>query len=84
MVMLALAGVLLVLAGVAMLWFGGQLAHSIARLEQKLARAWPSLYPGILGRVYTSEKAWRDVFVPVLGIAFLAVGLIWLRKGMGT
>jgi hypothetical protein len=41
-------------------------------------------YPGTLGRVYKSEKAWRDVFVPILGVAFLAVGLIWLWKGMGT
>jgi hypothetical protein len=81
---LALVGVLLVLLGFAMLWFRGRLARSIARVEQKQARAWPGLYPGTLGRVYTSEKAWRDVFVPVLGVAFLAVGLIWLWKGMGT
>jgi hypothetical protein len=82
--MLALAGVLLVLLGVAMLWFRGRLAHSIARVEQRQAHAWPRFYPGTLGRVYKSEKAWRDVFVPILGVAFLAVGLIWLRKGMGT
>jgi len=84
MVMLALGGVVLVLAAVAMLWFRGQLARSIARVEQKLARAWPGSYPETLGRVYTSEKAWQDVFVPILGVAFLAVGLIWLWKGKET
>jgi predicted membrane protein len=84
MVMLALGGVVLVLAAVAMLWFRGQLARSIARVEQKLARAWPGFYPETLGRVYTSEKAWQDVFVPILGVAFLAVGLIWLWKGKET
>jgi hypothetical protein len=67
--MLALAGVLLVLLGVAMLWFRGRLAHSIARVEQRQAHAWPRFYPGTLGRVYKSEKAWRDVFVPILGVA---------------
>jgi hypothetical protein len=44
----------------------------------------PGFYPETLGRVYTSEKAWQDVFVPILGVAFLAVGLIWLWKGKET
>jgi hypothetical protein len=38
-------------------------------------------YPGRIGRVYTSEWAWRNVFVPVLGLAFLLVGFLWLWKG---
>lgn len=73
--------VLIVLIGAAMLWKRDRLARHVARRQQDLARAMPRAYPGRIGRVYTSEWAWRNVFVPVLGLTFLLVGLLWLWKG---
>jgi hypothetical protein len=57
-----------------------RLARYIARVQQTLSRAWPWAYPGIIGRFYTSEKAWR-IFIPVLGVAYATFGLLWLWKG---
>jgi hypothetical protein len=29
----------------------------------------------------TSEKAWRNVFIPILAVALISVGLLWLWEG---
>jgi predicted membrane protein len=80
-VMYLLLDVLLVLLGASMLWYRERLARCIARVQQNQSRAWPWAYPGIIGRFYTSEKAWRNVFIPILAVAFLCVSVLWLWKG---
>lgn len=35
---------------------------------------------GIIGRFYTSQKAWRNVFIPILAVASLFVGVVWLWR----
>ena len=73
--------ILLVVLGASMLWYREPLARYVARVQQDLSRAWPWAYPGILGRFYSSEKAWRNFFIPVLAVAWLLVGALWLWKG---
>ena len=70
--------VLIVLIGAAMLWKRDRLAHHAARWQRDLARG---MHPAPTGHVYASYRAWRNVFVPVLGLTFLLVGLILLWKG---
>jgi hypothetical protein len=73
--------ILLVLFGVSIIWYRERLARCMARVQQTLSRAWPWAYPGVIGRCYTSEKAWRNFFIPVLGVAYAIFGLLWLWKG---
>jgi hypothetical protein len=80
--MLLLIGALLVLLSVAMLWKRERLARYMARVQENQSRVWPSFYPGIVGRLYTSERAWRSFFVPVLALACLAFGVAWLWGGL--
>jgi hypothetical protein len=68
--------ILLVLLGASMLWYRERLARYMARVQQSQSRAWPWAYPGIIGRVYTSEKAWRNVFIPILAVASLFAGVL--------
>jgi hypothetical protein len=75
-----LLAILLVLLGVSMLWYRERLARYIAPLQQTLSRAWPWAYPGVIGRFYRSENAWR-IFIPILGVAYATFGLLWLWKG---
>jgi hypothetical protein len=63
-----------------MLWYRERLARHMAQVQQTQSRAWPWAYPGIIGRSYTSEKAWRNVFIPILAVAWLFVGMILLWK----
>jgi predicted membrane protein len=79
--MYLLLDILLVVLGASMLWYRERLARYIARVQQHQSRAWPWAYPGIIGRFYTSEKAWRNVFIPILAFASLFVGVLWLWKG---
>jgi hypothetical protein len=65
-----------------MFWYRERLARYMARVQQNQSRPWPRAYPGIIGRLYTSEKAWRNVFIPILAVASLFVGVIWLWKGV--
>src|SRR3989304_10506980 len=64
------------------LWKRDRLARSSARWQQRQARAASWAYPGWLGRVYTSETAWRIAFVPLLGLALIVVGLVYLWRGV--
>jgi hypothetical protein len=48
-----------------MIWYRERLARYTARVQQNQSRAWPWAYPGIIGRIYSSEKAWRNVFIPI-------------------
>lgn len=73
--------ILMVLLGVAILWKRDRLARYAARWQKGHARTMPWAYPGWLGRVYTSERAWR-MFIPLFGLAFLAFGLLWLWQGV--
>jgi predicted membrane protein len=77
-----LLDILLVFLGASMLWYRERLARYLARVQQNHSRAWPWAYPGIIGRLYTSEKAWRNVFIPILAVASLFVGVIWLWEGV--
>ena len=76
-----LLDILIVLIGASLLLYRGQLARYIAGVQQTLSRAWPWAYPGVIGRFYTSESAWRHFFIPVLGVAFVIFGLVWLWNG---
>lgn len=76
--MLLLVGVFQVLLGVALLWHRERLARYMAGVQHDQSRASPWFYPGIVGRLYTSERAWRNFFVPVLALASVAFGLMWL------
>jgi hypothetical protein len=76
-----LLDILLVLLGASMLLYRQRLARYFARVQQNQSRAWPWAFPGIIGRFYTSETAWRNVFIPVLATASLFVGVLWLWKG---
>jgi hypothetical protein len=73
--------VLIVLLGVAMLWKRDRLARYVAGWEQRLARAFPRLYFGPLGRIYKSERAWR-FFIPLFGLACILFGLFYLWRGV--
>jgi len=74
--------ILLVFLGASMLWYRERLARCMARVQQNQSRAWPWAYPGIIGRFYTSEKVWRNFFIPILAAASLFVGVVWLWKGV--
>jgi hypothetical protein len=39
------------------------------------------MYPGRLGRWYTSEKAWRSLFIPAFALATMLLGRLWLLEG---
>jgi uncharacterized iron-regulated membrane protein len=80
--MYLLFDILLVLLGAAMFWYRRPLGSYMARVQQDQARSCPWLYPGRLGRRYTSEKAWRTFLIPALAVAFLLFGLLWLWKGV--
>jgi hypothetical protein len=71
----------LVVLGAMIFWYRERLGRSMARLQQDQARTWPWLYPGRLGRWYTSERAWRRLLIPVLAIALILFGSVWLWKG---
>jgi hypothetical protein len=71
--------ILIVLFGVAMLLKRDRLARFIADWQQSLARAFPRLYFGPLGRIYKSEKAWR-IFIPLFGLAFVLFGSLYLWR----
>ena len=79
--MYLLLDILLVLLGASMLWYRQRLARHMARVQQNQSRAWPWAYPGIIGRICTSEKAWRNVFIPILAVAWLFMGVLFLWKG---
>jgi hypothetical protein len=34
-----------------------------------------------MGRIYDSEKAWRNIFIPILAVAWLFMGVLFLWKG---
>jgi len=80
--MYLLLDIFLVLLGASMLWYRERLARYLARVQQNESHAWPWAYPGIIGRFYTSEKAWRNVFIPILAVASLSVGVIYLWKSV--
>jgi hypothetical protein len=71
----------LVVLGAMIFWYRERLGRSMARLQQDQARTWSWLYPGRLGRWYTSERAWRRLLIPVLAIALILFGSVWLWKG---
>jgi predicted membrane protein len=73
--------VLIAFLGASMFWYRKRLARHMARMQRTLSQALPWAYPGIVGRVYTSEKVWQDVFIPMLAVACLFVGVVWLWKG---
>lgn len=73
--------VLIVLFGVAMMWKRDRLARYIAHWEQSLARVFPRLYFGPIGRIYKSERAWR-IFIPLFGLACVLFGLLYLWRGV--
>jgi hypothetical protein len=56
--MYLLLDILLVLLGALMLLYRERLARYMARAQQNQSRAWPWAYPSVIGRFYTSEKAW--------------------------
>jgi hypothetical protein len=62
-----------------MLLYRERLARYMARVQQNQSRAWPWAYPGIIGRFYTSEKAWRNVIIPTLAVASLCGRALALR-----
>jgi hypothetical protein len=70
----------IVVLGAVILWYRERLGRSMARLQQAQARTWPWLYPGRLAAWYTSERAWRGLFIPVLAIAFILFGSVWLWR----
>jgi hypothetical protein len=76
-----LLDILLVLLAASMLWYRKTLARYMAGVQQHLSRVWPWAYPGIIRRFYTSEKAWRNFFIPVLAVAWFLAGALWLWKG---
>jgi predicted membrane protein len=78
--MYLLLDILLVLLGASMIWYRERLARYMARVQQNQSRAWPWAYRGIIGRFYTSEKAWRNVFIPILAAASVFVGVLYLWK----
>jgi hypothetical protein len=71
----------LVALGAMIFWYRERLGRRMARLQQEQARTWPWLYPGRLGRWYTSERAWRVFFIPVFAIALILVAFVWLWQG---
>ena len=79
--MYLLFDILLVILGAAMLLYRKPLGRHMARVQQDQARAWPWMYPGRLGRWYTSDKAWRGLFIPALALVTMLLGLLWLWKG---
>jgi predicted membrane protein len=80
--MYLLLDILLVLLGALMLLYRERLARYMARAQQNQSRAWPWAYPSVIGRFYTSEKAWRNVFIPILAVASLFVGVLYLWRGV--
>ena len=80
-VMYLLLDILLVFLGASMLWYRERLARHIARVQQNQSRAWPWAYPGIIGRLHTSEKVWRNVGIPILAVSLICMGAVWLWKG---
>jgi hypothetical protein len=79
--MYLLLDILLVLLGASIIWYRERLARYMARVQRNQSRAWPWAYRGIIGRFYTSEKAWRNVFIPILAAASVFVGVLYLWKG---
>jgi hypothetical protein len=79
--MYLLFDILLVVLGAAMLLYRKPLGRYMARVQQYQARAWPWMYPGRLGRWYTSEKAWRSLFIPAFALATMLLGRLWLLEG---
>jgi hypothetical protein len=69
--------VLIVLIGAAMLWKRDRLAHHVARWQRDLGSV---MHPGPTAHIYTAHRAWRNVFVPALGLTFLLVGFLLLWK----
>jgi hypothetical protein len=78
--MYLLLDILLVVLGASMLWYRERLARYMARVQQNQSRAWPWAYPGIIGRFYTSHKAWRNVFIPIY---WLSPHSLWACSGFG-
>lgn len=75
-------GILLILLGLAMLWKRDRLARYAARLQQTRSRHMPWMYFGVLGRIYTSERAWRITFIPLLGLTSVLIGSLWVWQGV--
>lgn len=79
--MYLLFDILIVVLGVSMFLYRDRLGRYMARWQQDQARTWPWFYPGKFGRWYTSEKTWRNLFIPAFAVTLLFVGSLWLWKG---
>ena len=80
--MYLLFDILIVVLGISMFWYRDPLSRYTARVQREQSREWPWLYPGRLGRWYTTERAWRTFLIPGVAVAFLLFGLLWLWKGV--